>query len=249
VVGNEFVLHVWGDFACFTRPELKVERYSYPFITPSAARGVFDAILCKPARDPTEAQFRWQVTRIEVLSPPSYIALRRNEVHQDLPALRTIERWMDGRDQPSPLLADEMGKGCLRTQRQTMALRDVRYRLHARIIPWPRHADRLHCFEAQFIRRAAAGKCFYQPYLGCREFPGFFEPVAPDAPGPPPCSWDTDDLGLMLYDVFDLSGPGGPTAPPSVSLFRPVVRGGVVEVPPYESPDVLKPRGAMARDT
>jgi len=73
------ILEVWGDFACFSRPELKVERFSYPIITPSAARGIFDAIYCKPNKDPVQAQFRWQITKIELLAPVAYIALRRNE--------------------------------------------------------------------------------------------------------------------------------------------------------------------------
>ena len=76
------VLEVWGEFACFTRPELKVERFSYPVITPSAARAIFDAIYCKPNKNPSKAEFRWQIKKVEVLSEPKYIALRRNEVRE-----------------------------------------------------------------------------------------------------------------------------------------------------------------------
>jgi CRISPR-associated Cas5-like protein len=91
-------LEVWGEFACFTRPEMKVERFSYPVITPSAARGIYDAIFCKPNKDPSRAEFRWQITKVEVMNPPRYIALRRNEVKDKAPGLRTIEGWMSGKE-------------------------------------------------------------------------------------------------------------------------------------------------------
>src|SRR3954467_11700001 len=167
------VLEVWGDFACFSRPELKVERFSYPVITPSAARGIFDAVYAKPA------EFRWAVTTVEVLTQPSYIALRRNEA-KDKANPTAVFDWRGGKREPEPIWADGdrdlLGtdeKG--RTQRQTMALRNVRYRFHASIRPWPGFEPKLRAFEAQFNRRAQAGKCFYQPYLGCREFVAFFE--------------------------------------------------------------------------
>jgi CRISPR-associated protein Cas5d len=236
-------IDVWGELACFSRPELKVERFSYPVITPSAARGIFDAIYSKPNRDPARAEFRWQVTRVEVQTTPSYIALRRNEVKDKVP-VPAVLAWMRGSKPPEPLWADgdrdALGtdmKG--RTQRQTMALKNVRYRLHAEIRPWPGFEERQQAFEAQFRRRAATGKCFYQPYLGCREFPAFFE-LADTTEGPPETiPWD-EDLGLMLYDVFDLSRPGAASDRPSVSLFRATVRGGVLSIPDYESAEVLK---------
>ncbi|TKJ40970.1 type I-C CRISPR-associated protein Cas5 [candidate division TA06 bacterium B3_TA06] len=227
-------LDVWGDFACFSRPELKVERFSYPVPTPSAVRGIYDAIYCKPT------EFRWQVTRIEILNPPAYIALRRNEVKDKAPSERTILRWMDGKDDPQPILADctdDPNKG--RTQRQTMALKDVRYRLHAEIRPWSGFESRLQGMENQFRRRAAKGKCIYQPYFGCREFPAYFELVDVDAPPAEPISL-TKDLGLMLYDVFDLSRPGKNDDKPSISLFRTKVENGILDVPHYESDAVLK---------
>src|SRR5450759_2027893 len=174
------VLDVWGDLACFSQPVFKVERFSYPVITPSAARGIYDAIYCKPA------EFRWQITGIEILAPPNYIALRRNEVKEKV-SLNAVLHWMDGKERPEPIWAD--GDRALtgsdekgRTQRQTMALKDVHYHLHAYIQPWPRFASALQGLEAQFRRRAAAGKCIYQPYLGCREFPAYFELVEPQAP-------------------------------------------------------------------
>lgn len=237
---NAQILEVWGDFACFSRPELKVERFSYPVITPSAARGIFDAIYAKPV------EFRWAVTRIEMLKPPSYIALRRNEVKEKA-NVNAVFSWMDGKADPEPIWADgdrdllgtdERG----RTQRQTMALKDVRYRLHAEIRPWPGFEGRQAALEAQFRRRAESGKCFQQPFFGCREMPAFFRLAGPEREGPFDFS---QDVGLMLYDVFDLSRPGGAHDRPAVSLFRAVVKNGVLDVPDYASPDVLKVPGGQ----
>lgn len=232
------VLEVWGDFACYSRPELKVERFSYPCITPSAARGIFDAVYAKPA------EFRWQIRRAEMLSPPSYIALRRNEVKEKASVNAALD-WMTGKKEPEPLFADadrELAgtdeKG--RTQRQTMALKEVRYRLHAEIRPWPGHESRQTALEAQFRRRAERGKCFQQPYLGCREFPAFFKLA--DASTPAPIALDLD-LGFVLYDVFDLSRPGSAHDAPAVSLFHARLQGGVLEVPDYASPEVFKAGG------
>lgn len=232
-------LEVWGDLACFTRPELKAERMSYPVITPSAARGIFDAIFLKPP------EFRWQVRRIEVLAPPAYIALRRNEV-KDRVNLRAVEAWMAGAEDPEPIWADGdrqlLGtdeKG--RTQRQTMALKDVHYRLSAEIRPWPSFRGHLSSLARQFERRAEGGKCFQQPYLGCREFPAYFKWVASGSEsGEPPIRHDAD-LGWMLYDVFDQSNPGDPHSAPFVSLFRASMVKGVIEVPDWDDPAVLKP--------
>lgn len=234
------VLEVWGEFACFTRPEMKVERFSYPVITPSAARGIYDAIYCKPV------EFRWQITRIEVLSPPSYIGLRRNEV-KDKASVNAILKWMEGKKEPDPIWADgtldQMGtdqKG--RTQRQTMALKDVHYRLHAEIRPWRGFENGIQGMEGQFRRRAAHGKCIYQPYFGCREFPAFFELVEPDAHPESPFPLNME-LGLMLYDVFDLSRPNSSDAAPHVSLFKAKLINGVLDVPDYLSDQVMKPGG------
>jgi len=226
-------LHLWGDFACFTRPEGgKVERFTYPCPTPSAARGVFDAIYAKPP------QFRWQVTCIELLAMPAYIALRRNEVGE-VASTANIGRWMKGA-QPTPLLADD--ERC-RQQRQTIAIRNPHYRVHARILPWAGFERQQAAFDEQFRRRASHGKCWMQPALGCREFVAFFrlvDDVEADRRKRPPAPLD-QDVGFMVYDVFDLSQPGQSDSRASISVFRSVIRGGVLEIPPYESPDVRKP--------
>jgi CRISPR-associated protein Cas5d len=233
----QHVLEVWGDFACFARPEMKVERYSYPCPTPSAARGVFEAIYFKP-------QFYWQVRRIELLSLPSLIALRRNEV-KDTASTVAVQKWMSGKADPEPLWADAdaslLGtdmKG--RTQRQTMALRNPRFRLIASIVPRPGHESQQRAFDEQFVRRASQGKCFQQPALGYREFVCFFRHVESldGEPSPQPLN---HDLGLMLYDVFDLRQTNDRHARPFITLFRARIVSGVLNVPPFESDDVLKP--------
>ncbi|MEZ5457651.1 MAG: type I-C CRISPR-associated protein Cas5c [Lysobacteraceae bacterium] len=240
-------LEVWGDFACFTRPEMKVERFSYPVITPSAARGIFDAIYWdgKREKDGIRPYFYWQITRIEVLEAPRYIALRRNEVKDIVPGTSVLNKWMSGESSPEPLWADggkdELGtdqKG--RTQRQTMALKNVRYRLHARIVP--KSGNDSAKLNACFVRRARQGKCFQQPYFGCREFPAFFEYLDPAQAEATPAPLALDqNFGLMLYDVFDLGCElVGDKHPPAISLFEAHMVRGVIEVPAYTSATVKK---------
>jgi len=235
-------LDVWGDFACFSRPEMKVERFSYPVITPSAARGIYDAIYCKPT------EFRWQITKIEILKPPSYIALRRNEM-KDKISEKALVSYMDGKKEPEPIFADLNADTKGRTQRQTMALKNVHYRLHAEIRPWPGFDNRLNGMEEQFRRRAKNGKCIYQPYFGCREFPAYFSLVEVDAPPPELSINDMGDLGWMLYDVYDLSRQYDPknwkeeNFNLSISLFKPEIKNGVLIVPDYESSEVFKAKG------
>jgi len=230
-------LEVWGDFACFTRPEMKVERYSYPCPTPSAARGIFEAVYFKP-------QFRWQVDRIEILSEIAYIGLRRNETKEKISEAE-VKKWMRGRAAPKPILADgdpdltgSAGKG--RTQRQTMALRNPRFRITAHIVPRPGCEEQQAAYDAQFVRRASLGKCFYQPAFGCREFAAFFKWIPEGEASQPPRD-HTEDLGWMVYDVFDLDRVNDHSAPPFITLFRAKIEHGVLEVPPYDSPEVRKP--------
>jgi CRISPR-associated protein Cas5d len=224
-------IEVWGDFACFTRPETKVERFSYPVMTPSAARGVLDAIYAKPD------EFGWRVERIEVLKPIKFIALRRNEVKEKI-SEREVRSAMGGRGEPPLILCDDTGndfKG--RTQRQTIALRDVRYRIHAHIQPRPGQEGKQTALEAQARRRIEGGKCFYQPFLGCREFVAYFAP-ATSAPAP---ANETMDVGWMLYDVFDLDRVIIGSAAPFVSLFHARLEQGVLNVPAWGSDAIRTP--------
>lgn len=246
-------LEVWGDLACFTRPEMKVERFSYPVITPSAARGIFDAIYWDGIRENRGKEsvmkpyFHWQVKRIEVLEMPRFIALRRNEVKDTVPGMTILNKWMSGDTPPEPLWADggkdELGtdqKG--RTQRQTMALKNVRYRITAQIIPKKGFTQDFGKFNSQFERRARQGKCFQQPYFGCREFPAFFEYVEGGKSGD--LSNFDQHLGFMLYDVFDLRKDAiSEKDKPFITLFDAHVRNGVLDVPSFDSAEVKKPAG------
>lgn len=210
---EEIILEVWGDFACFSNPAGgKVERLSYPFPTPSAARGILSAIYSKPA------EFFWQINRIEVLNPIRYISFKRNEVKSTV------------RDKP--IYTDED-----RTQRQTVALRDVRYRIAASIGPRETFSGTAEQLYRQALRRIRGGKTFMQPSLGLREFVAYFE----ESDGSrPPIPVDMD-AGLMVYDIFDLHDyEVQKKARPRLSLFHAVMRQGVVQVPPYDSPEVLK---------
>lgn len=248
---NTHTLEVWGDLACFTRPEMKVERFSYPVITPSAARGIFDAIywdgkrdqqkVGKKVQDIIRPYFFWQITRIEVLVMPRYIALRRNEVKGVVPGAVTLNKWMTGKEAPEPLWADGDDETTGRTQRQTMALKNVRYRLTARIEPRASHTHELAKLNACFVRRAKGGKCFQQPYLGCREFPAFFEYIE-DGAAPATAVPLDQHLGWMLYDVFDLANEApGFEGKPLISVFDATIKKGVLEVPAYSSDAVRKP--------
>jgi len=246
------VIEVWGDFACFSRPDGgKVERFSYPCPPPSAARGIFDAIYCKGwDRYTGDSEFRWQVEKIELLAEPAYIALRRNEVKEKI-HVPSVEKWRGGRGVVQPIWADADKafsgadtKG--RTQRQTMALRGPRYRLHAHIVPRPGFEDQRKAFDEQFERRARQGKCFQQPFLGCREFVSFFRYVESPEAEPAPVDY-SQELGFMVYDVFDLRKVNDWHARPFISLFQANIENGVLTVPPFDSDLVLKPDAAERR--
>lgn len=231
---KQFVVEVWGDFACFTRPETKVERFSYPVITPSAARGILDAIYAKPV------EFSWRVHRVEVLKRIQFIALRRNEV-KDKISTSAVLKARKGAE--GPLIIADGTKDLLgtdaagRTQRQTMALKDVRYRIHASIRPRKGFEHAAKSLEAQAERRLSFGKCYTQPYLGCREFVAYFEPSS--GHGSPVSI--TEDIGWMVYDVFDLDTIQIDCAPPYISLFHAQLKEGILDIPEWESELVRKP--------
>ena len=236
--GKTHCLEVWGDFACFTRPEMKVERFSYPVITTSAARGIFDAIYWKRSYD-----FYWQIEKVEILASPKYIALRRNEVKDKVPSDRTILSWRNGKKEVEPIWADGdrtvLGtdqKG--RTQRQTMALQNVRYRIFAHM-KFRNTTSNINSHDSQFERRVKHGKCFYQPYFGCREFPAYFDLAYNFKDNASPIPLDLD-LGWMLYDVFNLNQDNDESANPSISVFHAQVQQGILKVPDYNNPGVKK---------
>lgn len=217
-----FCLEVRGDYACFTRPEMKVERVSYDLITPSAARAVFDAILWKPA-------IRWRITRIEVLNPVKWISVRRNEVGAVASTRNAQTAMNEGRGQLALYVEDE------RQQRAGLFLRDVAYRLHAEMemVGEDARANPVK-YISMFTRRATAGRCVNQPYLGCREFAAQFRLVDLQSDGTG--GWRTGadepaaledwspDLGWMLYDM-DFS-----TAAAQPKFFRAQVRNGVLDL-------------------
>jgi CRISPR-associated protein Cas5d len=211
---QRYCLDVRGDFACFTRPEMKVERVSYDVITPSAARALFDCILWKPA-------MRWQVRRIEVLAPVRWINLRRNEVKSKV-SLSNVSSAM-GAGTGLGIFADDSDE---RVQRAGLFLRDVAYRVHADLQVLPGRDDPAppQKFHAMFERRARAGQVVNQPYLGCREFDARIRLVE-DLDAEPPAITESRDLGWMLYDL-DYSRP----ADPQPVFFRAEMRAGVIDV-------------------
>jgi len=214
-------LEVSGDFACFTRPEMKVERVSYDVITPSAARAIFEAILWKPA-------LWWQIRRIEVLRPIRWVNLRRNEVGAVISARNVKTAMNAGGGQLGMYVEEE------RQQRAGLFLRDVAYRIHAKPQLTERAGpeDGLAKFVAMFQRRAARGQCFNQPYLGCREFSCDFRLIEnPDSE--PAAISDDRELGWMLYDL-DYSNP----ADPQPRFFKARMQAGVIEVPDWHSEEV-----------
>jgi CRISPR-associated protein Cas5d len=199
---------VWGDFACFTRPEMKVERVSYEVMTPSAARGVLEAIFWKP-------EFVWQVREIWVLKPIRHFSILRNEVNSKA-VVSTARGWAE--DDDGFFAEDD------RAQRHTLALRDVAYLIKADIALKPHATDDVAKYRDQFRRRVNRGQCHSVPYLGCREFAAYFGP----SDGSEQPIDLTDDLGRMLFDLdyaSDGSGRGTPR------FFAARLEVGVLRVP------------------
>ena len=231
-------LEVWGDYASFNRPEMKVERVTYDAITPSAARGILEAIYWKP-------EMQWIVDRIHVLAPLRFTHVRRNELGSKIP--------IQGADGVAKAAAS--GKGALgicvedhRQQRAAVILRDVRYGIEAHVEIRPAHEDGgppLPHPEAKhlemFKRRARRGQFFHHPYLGCREFPAFFRLLEGDEefPSCPDGLQDFRDLGLMLLDVEYSEDPKGSVVEANRGrrlratprFFHARMNDGVIEVP------------------
>ncbi|QBQ55263.1 type I-C CRISPR-associated protein Cas5c [Nitrosococcus wardiae] len=218
---NAVCLRVWGDNACFTRPEMKVERVSYDVMTPSAARGILEAILWKPA-------IRWQVTRIDVLKPIRWESVRRNEVETVVSTRNVTTAMSSGRGELGLYIEEA------RQQRAGLFLRDVDYLIHAcfELTDKAGHEDNHIKFAQMFRRRAEKGQCFNQPYLGCREFSAAFEPVEQEEELPVPIS-ESRDLGWMLYDLDHLK------AEPRPYFFRAMMEQGTIRVPAWDSSEVM----------
>jgi CRISPR-associated protein Cas5d len=227
-------LEVWGDYACFTRPEMKVERVSYDVMTPSAARAIFEAIFWKPA-------IRWVVRKIEVFNPIQWTSVRRNEVGAVM-SPRSEGIYIED----------------ARQQRAGLFLKDVRYRIYAEMEFIPIHKRKTDIkslpvileedeeremlskdenpgkYYAIFDRRAKKGQCFNQPYLGCREFSCSFRLIESQEEEAKPFMLDAD-LGFMLYDL-DFSDVNDIKP----AFFRAKMNGGVIEIPDWNSEEVKK---------
>lgn len=233
-----FCLEVWGDYACFTRPEMKVERVSYDVITPSAARAIFEAVFWKPA-------IKWKVKKIEILNPIKWTSVRRNEIGA------VMSESSDG-----IFIEDN------RQQRAGLFLRDVKYRLHAELEfipigkrnkiynPLPEYLQDKNeqeefkrdpkdenpgKYNAMFERRAKKGQCFNRPYLGCREFSCMFGLIDDPANEPARPLNENRDLGFMLYDM-DFTNVNDPKP----AFFRAKIENGVVAVPDWNSEEVRR---------
>jgi CRISPR-associated protein Cas5d len=219
---NSVCLRVWGDYACFTRAEMKVERVSYDVMTPSAARGVLEAILWKP-------QIIWRVTRIDVLKPIRWISVRRNEVASVI-STDNVKTAMNRGKGMLGLYADED-----RQQRAALLLRDVDYLIHARfeLTEQADSGDTLAKYAAMFRRRAEKGQCFNQPYLGCREFSAAFGWVDPAGAWPEPIA-ENRDLGWMLYDLEYRNSE------PIPCFFRAQLDNGAVRIPAWDSEEIVR---------
>ncbi len=213
-------LRVWGTNACFTRPEMKVERVSYDVMTPSAARGILEAIHWKPA-------IRWCVEQIDVLKPVRWESVRRNEIGSVM-SPRTEGLFIE--DQ--------------RQQRAGLLLRDVDYVIHARfeITDKAGQEDTVVKHEQMFLRRAGKGQCFHRAYLGCREFAAAFSLIEDDETLPEPIN-ESRELGYMLHDLChdnsdDKNGTHYCDEKCQPRFFKAALENGCLKVPPLSSVEV-----------
>ena len=214
-------LEVWGDYALFTRPEMKVERVSYDVMTPSAARGLMEAVYWHPG-------MRWSVDRIHVCSPIRFTNLRRNEVKATVSA-RSARTVMERGTGDLYLCTPENIQ-----QRASMLLRDVHYVIEAHFDMTDRAApgDNPGKFQDIIKRRVRKGQFYHQPYFGCREFPVNFK-LCEQIPDCPESLKGEGDLGWMLWDM-DYTDPENIQP----MFFRAVLRDGVLDVPTLESGEV-----------
>ncbi len=226
-------LRTWGPYACFTRPEMKVERVSYDVMTPSAARGILEAIYWKPS-------IRWRIERIHVLSTIRFTNIRRNELANKIPVGNVRQAMHDPAFPLQSFIEED------RQQRAGMVLEDVDYVIEAAFeltekagtTPAPGVVDandrepRKH--QEMFRRRAEAGQCFHQPYFGTREFPVSFERIEKhNIPASPYKGSELRDLGWMLHDL-DFAHEMAPR------FFRASLADGILTVPDFDSPEVRR---------
>lgn len=216
-------LKVWGDHACFTRPEMKAERVSYDVMTSSAARGILEAIHWKPA-------IRWVIDKIHVLKPIRFQSVRRNEVGSKISARTVMTAMNRGGIEGLHLLVDED-----RQQRASTVLAEVAYVIEAHFEMTDKAGpdDNGGKHLDMFNRRAARGQCFHQPCLGTREFAARFELLRSDEPLPKRID-ETRDLGFILWDI-DHRVKGHPSL-----LFRAQLENGVMNVPAPNSPEIRR---------
>lgn len=205
-------LKVWGDYACFTRPEMKAERVSYDVMTPSAARGILEAIYWKPA-------IRWAVDRIHVLNPIKFDNIRRNELGGKIPFRNITSAMNDGVSVLETFIEDD------RQQRAAMVLRDVAYVIEAHFEFTGTDDNNEGKHLDIFNRRTAKGQCFHRPYFGCREFPVNFALIEGDIP--PSQMQGEVDLGWMLHDMDFKNNM-------EAKFFRANMVNGIIEVPPFK---------------
>ncbi len=235
-------LKVSGDYALFSRPEMKVERVSYDVMTPSAARGALEAIYWKP-------QIRWIVDEIHVLKPIRFTNVRRNEVGSKIAVKGPTGVNAAMKD---AAVRPEMDVAAHRQQRASLLLKDVAYLIRAHLVVLDRRVEKdgPEASDAEaagkhlemFKRRARKGQSFHHPYLGCREFPADFELIESEAdlPQPPPELAAEKDLGFMLHDIeFAQDRATKKVTSATPHFFRAVLRDGVIRVP--ELPFPLRP--------
>jgi CRISPR-associated protein Cas5d len=214
-------LHIWGDYACFTRPEMKVERVSYDVITPSAARGIIEAVHWKPA-------IRWVIDRIHVLQPVRFESIRRNEVASKISASKIKTAMRTQRANDLYLVADDSTE---RQQRASTVLRDVAYIIeaHFELTDLATDKDNEGKHLDMFNRRARDGQCFHQPCMGVREFPAYFALIEPGKPLPRSGltpEQQNRDLGWMLHDIDFANGM-------MPHFFKAELKDGVISIPDF----------------
>lgn len=216
-------LEVWGDYACFSRLEMKVERVSYDIMTPSAARGLLESIFWHPG-------LRWHIDRIRVCAPIRFTNVRRNEV-KAVASARTARTVMERGKGELYLVTSENIQ-----QRASLLLQDVHYVIEAHFDMTDRAApsDNPGKFQDIMKRRIQKGQFYSQPYFGCREFPAHFKSCEEVPPCPDELAWKTIDLGYMPWDM-DYSNPENITP----LFFRAALKNGVLEVPDRDSGEVI----------